>query len=254
MNFQSIDLSGKVALVTGGSKGIGYGMAHALAQTGADIIIVSRNLAEGEKAAQDMRDLGRKAVAISCDVTSATAVDAMVKKSVEVFGKIDILVNNAGMNIRKQVVDIAEEDWDKVLNTNLKGVFLVAQRVGKEMIKQQGGKIINIASVMGAVGMPMLGSYCASKGGIVQLTKVMALEWAQYNINVNCLAPAYIRTPMTEGWLTDQARLQVILGSTPLNRIGTLEEVAGPTVFLASDWSNYMTGHTLLVDGGWAAK
>ena len=254
MNFQSIDLSGKVALVTGGSKGIGYGMAHALAQTGADIIIVSRNLAEGEKAAQDMRDLGRKAVAISCDVTSATAVDAMVKKSVEVFGKIDILVNNAGMNIRKQVVDIAEEDWDKVLNTNLKGVFLVAQRVGKEMIKQQGGKIINIASVMGVIGMPMLGSYCASKGGIVQLTKVMALEWAQYNINVNCLAPAYIRTPMTEGWLTDQARLQVILGSTPLNRIGTLEEVAGPTVFLASDWSNYVTGHTLLVDGGWAAR
>ena len=254
MNFHSIDLSGKVALVTGGSKGIGYGMAQALAQFGADIIIVSRNLAEGEKAAQDMRDLGRKAVAISCDVTSATAVDAMVEKSVETFGKIDILVNNAGMNIRKQVVDIAEEDWDKVLNTNLKGVFLVAQRVGKEMIKQQGGKIINIASVMGVIGMPMLGSYCASKGGIVQLTKVMALEWAQYNINVNCLAPAYIRTPMTEGWLTDQARLQVILGSTPLNRIGTLEEVAGPTVFLASDWSNYMTRHTLLVDGGWAAK
>ena len=254
MNFQSIDLSGKVALVTGGSKGIGYGMAQALAQFGANIIIVSRNLAEGEKAAQDMRDLGRKALAISCDVTSATAVDTMVEKSVEAFGKIDILVNNAGMNIRKQVVDIAEEDWDKVLNTNLKGVFLVAQRVGKEMIKQQGGKIINIASVMGAVGMPMLGSYCASKGGIVQLTKVMALEWAQYNINVNCLAPAYIRTPMTEGWLTDQARLQVILGSTPLNRIGTLEEVAGPTVFLASDWSNYVTGHTLLVDGGWAAR
>ena len=254
MNFQSIDLSGKVALVTGGSKGIGYGMAQALAQFGANIIIVSRNLAEGEKAAQDMRDLGRKALAISCDVTSATAVDTMVEKSVEAFGKIDILVNNAGMNIRKQVVDIAEEDWDKVLNTNLKGVFLVAQRVGKEMIKQQGGKIINIASVMGVIGMPMLGSYCASKGGIVQLTKVMALEWAQYNINVNCLAPAYIRTPMTEGWLTDQARLQVILGSTPLNRIGTLEEVAGPTVFLASDWSNYVTGHTLLVDGGWAAR
>ena len=199
MNFQSIDLSGKVALVTGGSKGIGYGMAQALAQFGANIIIVSRNLAEGEKAAQDMRDLGRKALAISCDVTSATAVDTMVEKSVEAFGKIDILVNNAGMNIRKQVVDIAEEDWDKVLNTNLKGVFLVAQRVGKEMIKQQGGKIINIASVMGVIGMPMLGSYCASKGGIVQLTKVMALEWAQYNINVNCLAPAYIRTPLRVG-------------------------------------------------------
>lgn len=254
MKFPSTDLSGKVALVTGGSKGIGYGMALALAHAGADIVIVSRNLAEGEQAAQDMRDLGRKAIALSCDVTSASAVDAMVKKAVEVFGKIDILLNNAGMNIRKPVTEVAEEDWDKVLATNLKGVFLVAQRVGKEMIKQNGGKIINVASIMGTVGMPWLASYCASKGGVIQLTKVMALEWAQHNINVNCLAPAYIRTPMTEGWMTDQARLQVILNNTPLGRIGTLEDLAGPVVFLASDCCSYITGHTLLVDGGWAAR
>ena len=254
MKFPSTDLTGKVALVTGGSKGIGFGMAQALAHAGADVVIVSRNLAEGEQAAKEIQMLGRKSIAISCDVTSADSVDTMVQTTIEAFGKIDILVNNAGMNIRKLAVDVLEADWDKVIDTNLKGVFLVAQRVGKEMIKQKSGKVINVASVMGAVGMPWLSSYCASKGGVVQLTKVMALEWAQYNINVNCLAPAYIRTPMTEGWLTDETRLKPILESTPLGRIGTLEELAGPVVFLGSDWSNYITGHTLLVDGGWAAK
>ncbi|MDR3565496.1 MAG: glucose 1-dehydrogenase [Negativicutes bacterium] len=254
MNFPSADLSGKTALVTGGSKGIGFGMAQALAHAGADMIIVSRNLEEGEQAAQEMRAMGRKAIALSCDVTSPAAVAAMVEKAVAAFGKIDILLNNAGMNIRKAVVDIAEEDWDKVIDTNLKGIFLVAQAVGKEMIKQKSGKIINIASIMGAVGMPMLASYCASKGGVIQLTKVLALEWAQYNINVNCIGPAYIRTPMTAGWLNDEERLKVILDSTPLRRLGEVEDLAGPVVFLASDWSNYVTGHTLLVDGGWAAK
>lgn len=255
MKFPSADLTGKVAIVTGGSKGIGLGIAQALAQVGADVVIVSRNLSEGEQAAKEIQALGRKSIAISCDVSSVTSVDNMVQTAVNAFGKIDILVNNAGMNIRKLAVDVEEADWDKVIGTDLKGVFLVAQRVGKEMIKQQsGGKVINVASVMGVIGMPWLAAYCSSKGGVVQLTKVLALEWAQYNINVNCLAPAYIRTPMTEGWLNDEARLKPILDSTPLGRIGTLEEVAGPAVFLSSDWSNYVTGHTLLVDGGWAAR
>jgi len=254
MNFPSADLAGKCALVTGGSKGIGLGMAQALAHAGADIVIVSRNLAEGEAAAQQMRAMGRKSIALSCDVTSPAAVNEMVAKAVAAFGKIDILLNNAGMNIRKPVVDIAEEDWDKVMDTNLKGIFLVAQAVGKEMIKQKGGKIINIASIMGVVGMPWLAAYCSSKGGVVQLTKVLALEWAQHNIHVNCIGPAYIRTPMTAGWLNDKERLNAILGSTPLGRLGEIEDLAGPVVFLASDWSNYVTGHTLLVDGGWAAR
>lgn len=254
MKFPSANLTGKVAVATGGSKGIGYGMALALAHAGADIVIVSRNLSEGEKAAADMRALGRKSIAISCDVTCAASLDAMVEQAIKKFGKIDILLNNAGMNIRKPVVDILEEDWDKVIDTNLKGIFLTAQRVGREMIKQKSGKVINIASILGVVGMPWQASYAASKGGVVQITKVMALEWAEYNINVNCIAPAYIRTPMTEGWLTDPIRLNAILDSTPLKRIGTLEDLAGPVVFFASDWSNYITGHILLVDGGWAAK
>jgi gluconate 5-dehydrogenase len=254
MNFPSADLTGKSALVTGGSKGIGFGMAQALAHAGADIVIVSRNLAEGETAARQMRDMGRKSIALSCDVTSPVQVSEMVKKAVEAFGKIDILLNNAGMNIRKPVTEIAEEDWDKVLDTNLKGIFLVAQAVGREMIKRKSGKVINIASIFGVVGIPWLASYCSSKGGVVQLTRVLALEWAQYNINVNCIGPAYIRTPMTAGWLNDKERLDAILSCTPLGRLGEVEDLAGPVVFLASDWSNYVTGHTLLVDGGWAAR
>lgn len=254
MNFPSTDLSGKAAIVTGGSKGIGFGMAQALANAGADIVIVSRNLAEGEAAAEVIQAMGRKAIAVSCDVTVPAAVDSMVEKAVAAFGKIDILLNNAGMNIRKPVVDLAEEDWDRVLDTNLKGIFLVAQRVGKEMIKQKSGKVINIASILGLIGLPMLGPYAASKGGIVQLTKVLALEWAQYNINVNAIAPAYIRTPMTETWLADKERLNPILAATPLGRLGSVEDLAGPVVFLASDMASYITGHTLVVDGGWVAR
>ncbi len=254
MNFPSADLSGKAAIVTGGSKGIGFGMACALAHAGADIVVVSRNLAEGEEAAKEIQAMGRKSIAISCDVTVPEAVDEMVAKAVATFGKVDILLNNAGMNIRKPVVDLSAEEWDRVLSTNLKGIFLVAQRVGKEMIKQKSGKVINIASILGVIGLPWLAPYAASKGGIVQLTKVLALEWAQFNINVNAIAPAYIRTPMTEGWLTDQVRLQAILSSTPMGRLGSIEDLAGPVVFLASDWSSYITGHTLMVDGGWVAR
>ena len=255
MKFSQIDLSGKVALVTGGSKGIGHAMAIGLATVGADIIIVSRNLQEGQAAAKKVEALGRKAIAISCDVTSKSAVEAMVAESVKTMGKIDILVNNAGMNIRKLVVDIEEKDFDAVINTNLKGVFLVGQSVGKQMIKQNtGGKIINVASVMAAVGVPMLNSYCASKGGIIQMTKVWALEWAEYGITVNAIGPAYIHTPMTEGWLTDPERFNFIKSMTPLQRLGTPEEVAGPVVFLSSDWSSYITGTTLYIDGGWTSR
>jgi 2-deoxy-D-gluconate 3-dehydrogenase len=254
MNFPSADLAGRAAIVTGGSKGIGYAMACALAHAGADIVVVSRNLEDGRKAARDIRDLGRKAIAVSCDVTVSRQVDAMVEEAVATFGKVDILLNNAGMNIRKPTVELAEDEWDKVLDTNLKGIFLVAQRVGKEMVKQNRGKIINIASIFGMVGFPFLAAYCASKGGIVQLTRHLALEWAKYNVNVNAIAPGYIRTPMTEGWLTDPARLETIVSNTPMGRLGSPEDLAGPVIFLASDWSDYVTGHVLMVDGGWVAR
>lgn len=254
MNFPALDVAGKVAIATGGSKGIGFGMAQALAQFGADIVVASRNIDEGEKAAETIKGLGRKAIALRCDVTKKAEVENMVNTVINKFGRIDILLNNAGMNIRKPVVEIEEEDFDRVIETNLKGIFLVAQAVGKEMVKQKKGKIINISSIMGGVGFPWLASYCSSKGGINQLTKVLALEWAPYNVNVNAIAPAYIHTPMTSGWLSDQERYQTIIDSTPLGRMGELEDLAGPVVFLASEASNYLTGHVLYVDGGWMAK
>lgn len=224
MNFSQITLSGKTAIVTGGSKGIGNSMALGLAKMGADIVVVSRNVQEGQAAAREIQDMGRKSVAISCDVTKKEAVEAMVAGAVEAMGKIDILINNAGMNIRKPVVDVAESDFDTVLTTNLKGVFLVGQAVGRQMIKQgTGGKIVNVTSILGGVGAPLQTSYAASKGGVNQMTKVWALEWAEYGINVNAVGPAYIRTPMTDSFLNDPERHNWIVGMTPLGRLGEPE-------------------------------
>ncbi|AGE21920.1 3-oxoacyl-[acyl-carrier-protein] reductase [Geobacillus sp. GHH01] len=250
----SFRLDGKVALVTGGSKGIGFAMACALAAHGAHVVIASRNMADLQKAAEEITGQGFSCSWVQADVTDKENVQRMVDCVIGQHGRLDILVNNAGMNIRKPLIDIEEDDWDRVLNTNLKGIFLVGQAAAKQMIKQQYGKIINISSIFGGVGMPFQTSYAASKGGINQLTKVWANELAPYNINVNAIAPAYIRTPMTSAWLQDEERYRNIVNSTMLNRVGEPEDVAGPVVFLASDAANYITGHILYVDGGWTAK
>jgi 2-deoxy-D-gluconate 3-dehydrogenase len=254
MKFPTSRLKGRTAIVTGGSKGIGYGMALALAQVGADIAIVSRHLDEAEKAAENMRQFSGNAIGICCDVTSVQQIDEMVGNVMARFGKIDILLNNAGMNIRKPIVEVQEDDWDRVIDTNLKGIFFVAQRVAKEMIKQRSGKVINIGSVCSSVGIRQLGAYAASKGGVAMLTKVMALEWAPYNIQVNGIAPPYVNTPMTAGWMNDPERLKWIIDSTPLGRLGEIDDLAGPVVFLAGDMSNFVTGHMLSADGGWIVQ
>ena len=170
------------------------------------------------------------------------------------FKSIDILINNAGMNIRKPLVEIEEEDWDRVMDTNLKGVFLVGQQAAKRMIAQQRGRIINISSILGKTGAPLQTSYAASKGGINQLTKVWAAELAPYNVTVNALAPAYIKTPMTEPFLQDNDRYTSIINRTMMKRIGELDEVIGPAIFLSSDASSYITGQILYVDGGWTSN
>lgn len=254
MNYPTFKLDGKVALVTGSTRGIGRAMAFGLAHFGADIVVVSRNFQDCEDTAAKIRKMGRRALPVQCDVSQKQEVEELVKQAVAEFGKIDILVNNAGMNIRRLVVDYAEEDWDKVLSINLKGIFLVAQAVARQMITQRYGKIINTSSVAGSVGLANLGAYASSKGGINQLTRVMAIELAPYNINVNALAPAYIKTPMVEAWLSDPGRYANIVNSTLLGRIGEPHELIGPVVFLASDASSYVTGHILYVDGGWMAK
>lgn len=254
MIYPTFNLKEKVALVTGGSRGIGQTIALGLAHFGADIVVVSRNFDECEKTASEIRRMNKKALSVECDVTKKSAVEELVAKAVKEFGKVDILVSNAGMNIRKLLVDYAEEDWDRVLTTNLKGMFLVGQAAARQMIKQGHGKIINISSILGGIGLPNQCAYASSKGGINQLTRVMALELAPHNINVNAIAPAYINTPMVQALLSDQKRFSDIVNSTAFGRVGEPADLIGPAVFLASDASNYVTGHILYVDGGWTAK
>jgi NAD(P)-dependent dehydrogenase (short-subunit alcohol dehydrogenase family) len=250
----SSDLNGKVALVTGATKGLGYGIAIGLAQCGADVVVVSRTASDCERVAEEIRGLGRKALAAPTDVSRLADIQQLVERSVEEMGSIDVLVNNAGSAVTRASVDLTEDEWDQVLGVNLKGVFMMAQAVGRQMIEQKRGKIINIASVAGLVGLVSLLPYCASKGGVIQLTKALALEWARYNIQVNCVSPGYVKTPMNEKELSDPQILQGMLRKIPARRLGTAEDIAGAVVYLASDASDYVTGSNLVVDGGWTCE
>lgn len=247
------DLSGKVAIVTGAGRGIGYHIALALAKYGADIVVCSRTISELEKVSIEIEKLGKQAMIQSLDITNIKSIPAMVDKTMKAFGHIDILVNNAGVNRPQWALDVTEENWDLVMNTNLKALFFCAQTVGRVMIKQKKGKIINISSDAGSVGLLRRAAYCASKGGVNLLTKVLALEWAQYNINVNAIAPAFIKTPLTEPMFEEKGFREYVLGNTPLGRVGEPKDVSGALVFLASEASNYMTGSVMLIDGGWTA-
>ncbi|MGB9630351.1 MAG: SDR family NAD(P)-dependent oxidoreductase, partial [Thermodesulfobacteriota bacterium] len=196
--FSEFDLSGKVAIVTGAGRGMGYHIALALAKYGADLVICSRTISELEKTKSEAEKLGRQVLIQKVDVLKIPQINSMVEEAQKTFGHIDILVNNAGINIPQWAVEVTEEAWDKVINTNLKALFFCAQAVGKVMIQQRKGKIINISSQTGTVAIPQRAAYCASKGGVNQLTKVLAIEWAQYNINVNAIAPTFIETPFTK--------------------------------------------------------
>ena len=251
--LNEFDLSGKIALVTGAGRGIGFHTALALAKYGADVIVSSRTVSELETVAGAIEDMDRRAMIQSADITDVNQIRSMVDAAIETFGRIDILVNNAGINRPQPAVDVTEENWDLIMDTNLKGLFFCAQAVGRVMIEQKYGKIINISSDAGSVGLLKRTAYCASKGGVNLLTKVLALEWAPHNVNVNAIAPAFIETPLTEPMFRDQEFREYVLGNTPLGRVGQPEEVSGAVVFLASKASEYMTGHVMLVDGGWTA-
>lgn len=255
MNYPELNVKGKIALVTGGSKGLGMAFAKALAKNGADLVICSRNEEEINKAAEEIREeLGQKVLPVVCDVTKKNDLERLVNLAVEEFGRIDILVNNAGMNIRKPVEDYEEDEYDRVIEVNLKGVFRTGQAVIPVMKSQKSGTIINISSILGEIGMMHQSAYASSKGAINQLTKVWALELASHNVNVNALAPTYVRTPMTAGWLSDKERYAWILENTPMGRVGELEDLVGPIVFFASDAAKYITGQILCLDGGWVAR
>jgi len=251
--FPEFDLSGKVAIVTGAGRGMGYHFALALARYGADLVICSRTISELEKTKEEIEKLGRKALIQKVDVLRIPEIYSMVEEVVKAFSHIDILVNNAGVNIPQWAVDVNEEAWDRVIDTNLKALFFCAQAVGKVMIRQKNGKIINISSQTGTVAIPQRAAYCSSKGGVNQLTKVLAIEWAKYNINVNAIAPTFIETPFSKPMFEKEGFREFVLENIVLGRIGQPQDVIGALIYLASEASNFVTGHVLLVDGGWTA-
>jgi NAD(P)-dependent dehydrogenase (short-subunit alcohol dehydrogenase family) len=244
------NLEGKAAVITGASGGIGKAIALALAAHGAEVLVAGRNPDKTREAAAAVSSQGRRAVPFILEITSRESAQHMAEAALKEFGHIDILVNSAGMNIRKEILSITDADWDQVLTTNLKGVLYCCQAVGKHMVERKYGKIINISSISSFLGHPARGAYAASKGGLVQLTRVMATEWAPYNINVNAISPAAVDTPFIDGLKKDRHRLDRELERIPLARIGTPEDVAGAAVFLASRASDFVTGHNLFVDGG----
>ena len=250
MTLSYFDLSGKTAIITGGSKGLGEQMAHALAEAGADVALVSRTQADLDKVAAEVRAAtGRRAIGVAADVTKEADIAAMVQKVMAEFGKIDILVNNAGIGGTTPVVDLKEEEWDHYMNLNLKGPVLCAKHVGAEMIKRKQGNIINVSSLFAKIVARYMSAYAATKTALVSFTRTLALEWVRYNIRVNALCPGYFETPMNHDfWQTKGG--QGLIERIPMQRVGDPPEIKSAIIFLASDANTFMTGTTLFVDGG----
>lgn len=248
-------LDGKVALVTGGARGLGRTMATALGEAGADIALVGRSRESCEKTGADVASAtGRTVRAFEADVTSAADVERVAAEVAGAFGSIDILINNAGTNIRGTVEKLTEADWDSVIDTNLKGPFLCAKAIGPGMVKRGWGRVINMASILAAIALPGRAPYASSKSGIVGLTRVLALEWAGSGVTCNAICPGPFATDMNRQLLNDPQAYQQFVNNIPLGRWGELDELAGAVVFLASDAASYVTGSSLFVDGGWTAR
>ena len=245
-------LDGKVAIVTGGSRGLGFWMAEALAEAGADVVLCARKLEPCEKAAKHIQEIGVRSLAVCCDVTDPDAVKALVEKTVLEFGRVDILINNAGFIWEEPAENVTLETWNRTLAVNVTGTFLCSQEAGKQMIKQRQGKIINIASISGLASIdPELSNtvpYSAAKGAIVAFTRDLARKWCPYNITVNAIAPGYFATKMSK-YLVEHRQPQ-LMNAIHMKRLGTEDDIKGVAVFLASDASRYITGQTLAIDGG----
>ena len=247
---QSFDLSGKVAIVTGTSRGLGQYFGRALARAGADLVITSRDAASLSDFRMEIERLGHRAVPLPLDVRDYASIQRMAEAAHQAYGRIDILVNNAGCNVRKPAVDITWDDWNLVLDTNLRGTFFVAQAVARKMVARQYGRIINIGSVTSVFGYAGLGPYCASRGGVKQLTMSLADDWGPHGITVNCLAPGWFKTAQNAVLYENKEWVEYLVDRIPLKRPGQPGDLEGAIVFLASDASEYITGQTLLVDGG----
>ena len=250
------DLKEKVVIITGARRGMGKSHALVLAKAGAKVVVSDISEEDCQKVVEEIKKEKGEALAVKCDVTNKEEVANLVKKTMEKFGKVDILVNNAGICQFKPFLELSEEEWDRTLDINLKGYFLCAQAAAKEMVKQKSGKIINIASVASGqvgIGFPTLAHYSASKGGIIALTETLAVELAPYNITVNAISPGMIETPMIAPIKESPEQEKEVLKRIPLGRPGNPEEVSNLVLFLASDASSYMTGSTVVIDGGWLA-
>ena len=250
MNRDLFDLNGKVAIVTGTSRGLGQYFGRALARAGADLVITSRQVNTLNDFKGEIELLGRRALPLALDVRDYDSIQQMVENAYRHYGRIDILVNNAGCNVRKPSTEVTWDEWNLVLNTNLRGTFFVAQAVAKKMIPRRFGRVINIGSVTSVFGYAGLAPYCASRGGVKQLTMSLADDWGNAGITVNCLAPGWFKTEQTRILYEDQDWVEYLVDRIPLKRPGTPHDLDGAIVFLASDASEYMTGQTLLIDGG----
>ena len=252
MGIPSLLLPGKVAIVTGGRQGIGKAIALALAEAGADVAICDLVIAGGEleAVAEEVQRLGRRSLAIQADTTKKADVDSLVQKVVDEFGAIDILVNNAAMNIIAPLLELREDGWDRIIDTDLKGYYLCSQAVGKRMVDQKRGNIINIASIAAMKAAPQMGVYSIAKAGVVMLTRVLALELAKYHIRVNAIAPYMVKTKLSQPLWSDPETLKQLESEVPLGRLAETSDIAGAVLFLASDAASYITGHTIIADGG----
>ncbi len=245
------DLTGKVALVVGGAGGIGHAIALGLADSGADVIVASRNLEPLKKVAEEIRAKGKKALAVTVDVVQEKSVAYMVKKVLETFPRIDILVNAHGLAIRKPAETFPIDEWQQVMDINTRGTWLCCQAVGQVMVKQKSGKIVNLSSVRGRYGLPGgYAAYCPSKGAVDTLTRTLACEWAKHNVLVNAVAPTFVETELTRTALADPDFAKTVKARIPLNRWAMPEDIVGPTIFLASKASDFVTGQIVYVDGG----
>lgn len=251
---RQFDLSGRVALVTGASRGIGAGMALALAEAGADLALAARTESDLRDVAAQVRERERGAMVVPVNLYSVPDLRRMVDRVVEEYGRIDVLVNAAGTGARKPILEVAEDDWDRVISVNLKAVYFCSQAAARQMVKQGRGKIINIASLTSSIGIANTSPYVASKGGVLSLTRVMAVEWARYGINVNAIGPGYFATRLTKTVHEDPEYHRWVVSRTPMGRWGEIRDLQGTLVFLASEASDFITGELINVDGGWLAS
>ena len=254
MSYAQFDLSGRVAVVIGGTSGIGRAIAHGLADAGADVVSTSRRIEQVETACKEIEERGRRSMRVCSDVSDRESLENLLNECVREFGKVDILVNSAGRTKRQPTLDFAEEDWNAILETNLTGTLRACQIFGRHMIENQYGRIINIASLSTFVSLFEVAAYSASKAAVASLTKSLAIEWAKYGVNVNAIAPGVFKTDLNRNLLESTERGREFQIRTPMGRFGKVEELAGAAIFLASEAASYVTGEVLVVDGGFLAS